>query len=404
MRIGEPFNPYRVFQGAFAPFWLLEHPALGAGAKICYIRLLGFAGRDGRCYPSMTTLGAGLGVSERQARDYVRELQRVGLIGVDQRGLRRTNVYVFLWTDELAQLGSVPAGAADVGECNDAPDDDEPEETTSASDRNNPSGPERNSCSGSERKKTAVQERNKRSGQDRNRSSAPSGISSEGIRSRQSSSSSLREPPARSAVEMTTKRTFDGEPGSDPAGSGSVPEFLETLREWAQGRGLHRLRSDRRLGPPDHEVLVAWAAILDRAGICSTERIAEVMDAARSAADRSGEWRNWAFLTLQVQFAAERTQPQRPGDQEIPQPQRALAREDPDAEWARMKRLVRESVGEIPYTNWFEHTRQVGRFGGTLTIGALDRATKEYLDVDYRELIGRTAAQVGIEAVQVVLM
>ena len=41
MKVGAPFNPYRIFQGAFAPFWLLEHRGLGAGAKLCYIRLLG---------------------------------------------------------------------------------------------------------------------------------------------------------------------------------------------------------------------------------------------------------------------------------------------------------------------------------------------------------------------------
>jgi hypothetical protein len=26
---------------------------MGAGTKLCYIRLLGFAGRDARCYPSL---------------------------------------------------------------------------------------------------------------------------------------------------------------------------------------------------------------------------------------------------------------------------------------------------------------------------------------------------------------
>jgi hypothetical protein len=35
-----------------------------------------FAGKDVRCYPSLETLGKGLGVSDRQARDYVKELER----------------------------------------------------------------------------------------------------------------------------------------------------------------------------------------------------------------------------------------------------------------------------------------------------------------------------------------
>ena len=50
-----------------------------------------------------------LGVSDRQARDYVKELERAGLIAAEQRGLRRTDVYFFLWTAELENLShSVP--------------------------------------------------------------------------------------------------------------------------------------------------------------------------------------------------------------------------------------------------------------------------------------------------------
>jgi hypothetical protein len=104
MRVGAPFNPYWVFQGVVAPCWVLKHKRISTSAKLCYIRLLGFAGRDARCYPSLDTLGATLGVSPRQARDYVKELQRAMLITVEQRGLRKTNVYLFLWTAEAEQL------------------------------------------------------------------------------------------------------------------------------------------------------------------------------------------------------------------------------------------------------------------------------------------------------------
>jgi DNA-binding MarR family transcriptional regulator len=104
VRVGAPFNPYKVFQGVFAPYWILEHKGIGAGAKLCYIRLLGFAGKDARCYPSLETLGKSLGVSDRQVRDYIKELERAGLITTEQRGLRRTNVYLFLWTAELEKL------------------------------------------------------------------------------------------------------------------------------------------------------------------------------------------------------------------------------------------------------------------------------------------------------------
>ncbi len=47
MKVGAPFNPYRVFQGSFAPYWILEHRGVSAGAKLCYIRLF----RTGRLIP-----------------------------------------------------------------------------------------------------------------------------------------------------------------------------------------------------------------------------------------------------------------------------------------------------------------------------------------------------------------
>ena len=68
MKVGAPFNPYRIFRGVFAPYWILEHKGIGSGAKVCYIRLLGFAGKDARCYPSMQSWARASGcVSARRA-------------------------------------------------------------------------------------------------------------------------------------------------------------------------------------------------------------------------------------------------------------------------------------------------------------------------------------------------
>src|SRR5438128_1691284 len=81
--------------------------------KLSHIRLLGFAGKDARCYPSLEKLGASLGVSERQARDYVKELERCGFIVVEQRGLRKTNSYLFVWTAELERLSNTVPESGD---------------------------------------------------------------------------------------------------------------------------------------------------------------------------------------------------------------------------------------------------------------------------------------------------
>lgn len=146
MTVGEPFNPYRVFQGAFAPFWVIEYRGISAGAKLCYIRLLGFAGKDGHCYPSLETLGTCLGVSERQARGYIRELETAGLIAVEQRGLRRTNVYLFLWTADLEGISTATPEHVDpepTGGCSPAADGTVTARLASGSDRKNPSGQSR---------------------------------------------------------------------------------------------------------------------------------------------------------------------------------------------------------------------------------------------------------------------
>ena len=178
MTIGAPFNPYKVFQGVFAPYRLLERRGLGAGAKLCYIRLLGFAGKDARCYPSLEKLGTSLGVSERQARDYVKELERSGLIVIEQRGLRKTNVYLFVWTVELEQLvSSVPEDPDDPND-----QDDGTSQNTSA---------DRNDCSGQDRKwssgQPAAQPARWESRPDRPSHPEPNGSASRVPRSRETS-------------------------------------------------------------------------------------------------------------------------------------------------------------------------------------------------------------------------
>jgi hypothetical protein len=221
--VGAPFYPYRVFQGVFAPYWILEHRGIGGGAKLCYIRLLGFAGKDARCYPSLERLGTSLGVSERQARDYVKELERAGLIAIEQRGLRRTNVYLFLWTKELEQLINRVPGRPD--------DPDEPDggpQRGGPSERKRGSAPDRNSCSG------------------------PIGISS--VESSSSPSSTSDGRLAERMKKTTSQTNAAPELGTAPD-SEVLNDVTQVIRKWAAERGVQRLRGDRRLGLPDDEQL-----------------------------------------------------------------------------------------------------------------------------------------------------
>jgi hypothetical protein len=248
MNIGAPFNPYRVFQGSFAPYWLLEHRGISTGAKLCYIRLLGFAGKDARCYPSLDTLGTSLGVSGRQARDYVKELERSGLVVVEQRGLRKTNVYLFVWTAELERLS------------NSVPDGGDPDQTAGGSPHVPPP--------------------------DRNTSSGPIGINSDEIGSLESSSS----PAADEAAKPTKKTTAPGRsmPSASPVTPEKENDKAETISRWAQERGIQRLRTDRRMGPPEKDHVKQWVAILNHRGIAEPEIIFAVLDSALTAANHSG--------------------------------------------------------------------------------------------------------------------
>jgi hypothetical protein len=326
--------------------------------------------------PSLETLGTSLGVSERQARDYVKELERAGLIVVEQRGLRKTNVYLFVWTAELERLrNSVP----DCG--------DDPDETGGGNLPGSP--PDRNDRSG--------QDRNHASAPDRNTCSGPIGINSDGISSLESSSSSA----ADEAAKPTKKMTAPGRsmPSVSPVTPEKENDEAQTISRWAQERGIERLRTDRRMGPPEKDHLQQWAGILNHRGIAEPEMIFAVLDSALTAADRLGEWRNWTFLTLQIQLAAERLPSGARLRQTTSPPRCAVVEDNPSCDWAIAKAKIRTQVGEIPFLNWFDATRQVERQGAGITIAVSDEPTRIYLETEYGTLTRTVLAELGIHEI-----
>jgi hypothetical protein len=379
MKVGAPFNPYKVFQGAFAPYWILEHRGISAGAKLCYIRLLGFAGKDARCYPSLETLGAGLGVSDRQARDYVKELEHAGLITVDQRGLRKTNVYSFLCTAELAQLlGSVPDRPTDPSEGEPGP------EGGRDPDRNTASALDRNSCSGLDRKYPAALERNSCSG--------PIGINSEGNTSLESSSSSVCS--SSSATQMTERPR---EPEDERKNCAA-----QAIRAWLASKGIKRLRSDRRVGLPEKERLDEWAGIILEQGIDELSNAELILERAVVAASRASQWRSWNFLTLQIQIAAEQWRPLRTAEARTVDRLSEVRREEAPSDWKLIKSRIRERIPEIAFLNWFDATRQVERCGAALVVAVPDDVTAAYIAAEYDGIVQVTAAAEGITQVRFV--
>jgi hypothetical protein len=89
-------NPWRMFIGSMVPNWLQSRTEVSQGAKLAYGRLAQYAGKNGACYPKQKTLAVELGVTERTANEYIRELVEFGLVDKVRPGLGRPNQYFFL--------------------------------------------------------------------------------------------------------------------------------------------------------------------------------------------------------------------------------------------------------------------------------------------------------------------
>jgi GntR family transcriptional regulator len=106
--IGDPFNPYGMFNGIWVPESLLRCPEISASAKLLYGRLARYAGRDGRCFPSVETLAVELGMTARQVQRLLWQLCNANFLRKDAQyrpnGSQTANAYVFLYNASLAPL------------------------------------------------------------------------------------------------------------------------------------------------------------------------------------------------------------------------------------------------------------------------------------------------------------
>lgn len=124
---GESFNPHGLFVGGFIPNCIMRYPGLSPMAKLTWARLQQFAGANGDCFPSYTTIGEELGISRRHAERAVKELVDKGFIrrispSPRERGAKKTTRYEFLWHSCFATATlrntrdeSVHSGNSDLG-------------------------------------------------------------------------------------------------------------------------------------------------------------------------------------------------------------------------------------------------------------------------------------------------
>jgi hypothetical protein len=83
--IGEPFILFKRFNGSSIPEPVHRYPGLSCGAKSVYARLARYAGKNGKCWPSMERLASEVGLGISQARQYVHELITKRFISIEER-------------------------------------------------------------------------------------------------------------------------------------------------------------------------------------------------------------------------------------------------------------------------------------------------------------------------------
>jgi DNA-binding transcriptional ArsR family regulator len=75
------------------PNFILESKDISVGAKLIYAMLLKYAREMDECFPGQSRLAKDIGNSERSVRSWLKELERVRLIDIKQRGQGRPNLY-----------------------------------------------------------------------------------------------------------------------------------------------------------------------------------------------------------------------------------------------------------------------------------------------------------------------
>jgi predicted transcriptional regulator len=119
VKVGESYNPYKLFVGLHIPNAIAQLTTISPGAKLCYGRLSQYAGENGEAYPAHSTLAREIGVSKRSIINYLNELEAKGFIQVinrynDQTKEYTSNFYIFLWHKDLENSLKKTGGSCKV--------------------------------------------------------------------------------------------------------------------------------------------------------------------------------------------------------------------------------------------------------------------------------------------------
>jgi GntR family transcriptional regulator len=103
--VGEVINPYGMFNGIWIPESLVKSSDIPASAKLLFGQLARFAGKYGRCFPSVSKLAVELGITRRQVERLTALLCKAGFLRKDAQyranGSQTSNAYFFLYHASL---------------------------------------------------------------------------------------------------------------------------------------------------------------------------------------------------------------------------------------------------------------------------------------------------------------
>jgi hypothetical protein len=93
---GKRYAPHKKFVGSMVPNWIMRRTDISQGSKLCFGRLLQYAGKNEHAFPGHEALAKELGVSIPAVKGYLRELSKLGVIEPQRMGSGYYNRYFFL--------------------------------------------------------------------------------------------------------------------------------------------------------------------------------------------------------------------------------------------------------------------------------------------------------------------
>jgi hypothetical protein len=75
------------------PNFILKNGGLSLGAKVTYALFLHYAWHNDSCFPGQDRLGQDMGMSTSRANEFIKELEKAGLVEIRRRGQGKTNLY-----------------------------------------------------------------------------------------------------------------------------------------------------------------------------------------------------------------------------------------------------------------------------------------------------------------------